>query len=369
MADNVHSIPFMVNGLKPGQHKVVYGCFLWPDAEVKVATLTGSITEKVAYHHGDQSLASTINSLAQNFMGANNVNLLAPIGQFGSHTQGGKDDDMPLLNYLEDDGMKVEPEIFVPVMPIILLNGCKGIGTGWSTNIPSHNLADVASNLQRLMQGKFPIPMLPWYLRFTGDIEPSGPNRYTVCGHITRLNDWHFEIMELSIGMWTQAYDAMLEDWHLNSDMIEYFEKHHTDLSMRYIVQVSEASMAKLEKENLYAKFKLVDTISTSNLMCLDKSGHIKCYASAEEILTEFYNIRLEFYHKRKEYLVSKLKQEYVKLSNQATSSFQSLMKSLWLIEIAFDPIKTKDDDGATNTWDAKLEKIEVLHTKSPLDL
>ncbi|KAI0217662.1 DNA topoisomerase 2, partial [Massospora cicadina] len=426
MADNVRSIPSVVDGLKPGQRKVVYGCFLRPDAEVKVATLTGSITEKVAYHHGDQSLASTIIGLAQDFVGANNVNLLAPIGQFGSRTQGGKDagaaryistrlkpitrllfhkDDMPLLNYLDDDGIKVEPEFFVPVMPIILLNGCDGIGTGWSTNIPSHNPADVASNLQRLMQGESPIPMLPWYLGFTGDIEPSGPNRYTVRGRITKIDDRHFEITELPIGMWTQAYDALLEDWRLNSDMIEDFEKHHTDLSVRYIVRVSEASMAKLEREDLYAKFKLVDTISTSNLVCFNKSGHIKRYASAEEILTEFYHIRLEFYHKRKEYLVSKLMHEYTKLSNQARFLLAVISGELEmrnvayadfikrLTEMGFDPINTKDDDGATNSGfdylfnmkminmtqelaeklirarDVKLEEIEVLRAKSPLDL
>ncbi|KAI0220071.1 DNA topoisomerase 2, partial [Massospora cicadina] len=133
---------------KPGQRKVVYGCFLPPDAEVKVAMLTGSITEKVAYYHRDQSLASTNIDLAQNFVGANNINLLTSLGQFGSYTQGGwmqvlyvtlaptsspllnccsTKDDMPLFNCLEDDGMNVEPEFSLMEVLIILLNGCDGI--------------------------------------------------------------------------------------------------------------------------------------------------------------------------------------------------------------------------------------------------
>ncbi|KAI0222309.1 DNA topoisomerase 2 [Massospora cicadina] len=220
MDDNICSIPSAVDGLKPVQRKVVYGCFLQPDAEVKVAMLTSSIIKKVAYHHGDQSLASTIIGLAQNFVGANNVNLLIPLGQFGSCTQGGKDagDNMLLLNYLDDDGMKVEPKWFVLVVPIILLNGCDGIGTGWSTNIPIYNLVDVVSNLQQLMQGESPIPMLPWYLGFTSDIMPSGPNFYTVRSCINKLNNQLFEIQNSPLG---------------------------------YIVQVSEAYMEKLEKEDL----------------------------------------------------------------------------------------------------------------------
>ncbi|KAI0226351.1 DNA topoisomerase 2, partial [Massospora cicadina] len=146
----------------------------------------------------------------------------------------------------------------------------------------------------------------------------SGPNCYTVHVCITKLEKWHFEFMELLIGVWTQAYDAMMEDWCLNFNMIEDYEKHHSDLSVRYIFWVSEASMVKLEKEDLRTKFKLMESIFTSNLMCFNKSSLIKCYASTEEILTKFYNIRLQFYHKCKVDLMYKLIQEHTKLSNQA---------------------------------------------------
>ncbi|KAI0244225.1 DNA topoisomerase 2 [Massospora cicadina] len=82
MADNIFSIPPMVDGSKPSQHKAMYVCLLQPYAEVKVATLTG-IIKKLAYHHGDQSLASTNIALTQDFVGDNNFKLLSPIGQFG----------------------------------------------------------------------------------------------------------------------------------------------------------------------------------------------------------------------------------------------------------------------------------------------
>ncbi|KAF9344707.1 DNA topoisomerase 2, partial [Mortierella sp. NVP85] len=132
MADNVRSIPSMVDGLKPGQRKVIFGAFKRKlTAEIKVAQFVGYVSEKSAYHHGEQSLASTIVGLAQDFVGSNNVNLLLPNGQFGSRVQGGKDaaspryiytalspiarrifhvHDDPLLTYLTDDDTKIEPE-------------------------------------------------------------------------------------------------------------------------------------------------------------------------------------------------------------------------------------------------------------------
>ncbi|KAI0234589.1 DNA topoisomerase 2 [Massospora cicadina] len=163
-----------------------------------------------------------------------------------------------------------------------------------------------------------------------------------------------------------------MEDWHLNFGIIEDYEKHHSNLGIRCIIWVSEASMAKLEKEDLYAKFKLTDSISTSNLVCFDKSSHIT-YTSAEEILIKFYDICLQFYHKCKEDLVSKLIYEYTKIYNQArfilafkneelemhNVTHNNLIKQL--IEIAFDPINAKDDDVATFSSFKYLLDIKII--------
>jgi len=118
---------------------------------LKVAQLGGYIGEHSAYHHGEQSMYSTIIGLAQNFVGSNNINLMAPNGQFGTRAQGGSDAaspryifthlstitrkifhaaDDPLLSYLDEDGKKIEPEWYMPVIPMVLVNGADGIGTG-----------------------------------------------------------------------------------------------------------------------------------------------------------------------------------------------------------------------------------------------
>jgi DNA topoisomerase-2 len=159
MADNQRSIPSSVDGLKPGQRKVLFSCFKRNlKNEIKVAQLGGYVAEQSAYHHGEVSLYMTVINMAQNFVGSNNLNLLEPLGQFGTRLQGGKDaaspryiftnlstlartifhpDDDPLLTYLNDDGQSIEPEWYIPVVPMLLVNGGEGIGTGWSTGIPN----------------------------------------------------------------------------------------------------------------------------------------------------------------------------------------------------------------------------------------
>lgn len=88
LADCVRSIPSMVDGLKPGQRKILYCCFKRNlKSEIKVAQLAGYVSEHSAYHHGETSLHETIIGMAQNYVGSNNINLLEPIGQFGTRLQ------------------------------------------------------------------------------------------------------------------------------------------------------------------------------------------------------------------------------------------------------------------------------------------
>jgi len=152
MADNIRSIPSVVDGLKPGQRKVLFACFKRKlIKEIKVSQLAGYVSEHTHYQHGEQSLATTIIALAQNFVGSNNVNLLEPIGNFGTRIAGGKDASSPryvntmlsplaralfpalddaLLEHNVEDGDRIEPVWYAPVLPLILINGSDGIGTG-----------------------------------------------------------------------------------------------------------------------------------------------------------------------------------------------------------------------------------------------
>ena len=226
--DNIRSIPCLVDGFKPGQRKVLFTCIKRNDKrEVKVAQLSGSVAEHSAYHHGEVSLCMTIVNLAQNYVGSNNINLLEPRGQFGTRLAGGKDSASPryiftkmspltrlifhphddhLLKHEYDDNQRIEPVWYIPILPMVLVNGADGIGTGWMTKIPNYNPREIVENLKLIMDGDDPVPMLPWYKNFKGTIEDAGEGRYVVSGEIAIVGPDKVEITELPIGMWTQNY-------------------------------------------------------------------------------------------------------------------------------------------------------------------
>ncbi|KAJ9480002.1 DNA topoisomerase 2 [Pseudozyma hubeiensis] len=344
MADNLRSIPSVVDGLKPGQRKVMYVMFdRKSNSELKVNTLVGNVLGQAAYHHGEAALSMTIVGLAQNFVGSNNVNLLEPRGQFGTRLLGGKDAasgryiftalpkiaralfpqaDDALLEYLEDDGQKVEPHWYIPVVPQVLMNGAEGIGTGWSTSVPNYNPHEIVANLRRRMAGEDVVPMKPWFRGFTGDVEEFGPGRFKISGRVTQIDEKTYEITELPIRSWTSNYKESLEERIVSSEKvpatIKDYKEYHTESTVNFIVELTAKGQAEIAEKGVDTFFKLSCQISTTNMVLFDQDGKIKKYSSAEEILEEFYLLRLSYYQKRKEHLVDQLKLMYDKLSNQA---------------------------------------------------
>lgn len=343
--DNERSIPSLVDGLKPGQRKVLYTCFKRNDKrEVKVAQLAGSVAEHSAYHHGESSLMSTIINLAQDFVGSNNINLLQPIGQFGTRLQGGKDAASPryiftmlsplarlvmpalddaVLDHLYDDNQKIEPEFYMPILPMVLVNGAEGIGTGWSTKIPNYNPRDLVANLRRMIAGEEPKPLMPWFKNFKGTIDQVEPNRYVVNGEVAVLSRTSIEITELPVRTWTQAYkesvlEAMLHGTEKVPPTITDYKEYHTDTTVRFVVTMSEDKLAKAQDEGLHKMFKLQTIMSTSCMVLFDSKGVLTTFRTTEEILREFFTTRLEGYKKRKAYMIGLLTAETKRLENQA---------------------------------------------------
>ncbi|KRZ11148.1 DNA topoisomerase 2-beta [Trichinella zimbabwensis] len=343
--DNERSIPSMVDGLKPGQRKVLFTCFKRNDKrEVKVAQLAGSVAEHSAYHHGEVSLMSTIINLAHNFVGSNNINILLPIGQFGTRLLGGRDaasaryiftmlspvtkamfctDDEPNLNFLFEDNQKIEPFWYCPILPLILVNGCEGIGTGWSTKVPNHDPRVLVKNLKRLMFDEELLPMNPWYKNFQGEISTLNSSRFVCFGEIASVDDSTLEITELPIGTWTQNYkESVLEPMLYGTDgkppVIQDFKEYHTDTTVRFIIRMSKEKMAEANAHGIHKYFKLQTIINSSSMVLFDEHGCLRKFESAKEILISFYNVRLDMYIKRKAYLEGHLEAQANRLKAQA---------------------------------------------------
>ena len=391
--DNDRSIPHLVDGLKPSQRKVLFGCFKRKlhKNEIKVAQLVGYVAEHSAYHHGEASLQGTIVNMAQNFVGSNNINLLTPSGQFGTRRMGGSDaasaryiftklepitrtifhpDDDELLNYLNDDGSTIEPEFYVPVIPLALCNGAEGIGTGWSSKISNYSPRDIIANLRRKIDGEELVPMTPFYCGFTGLIEEERKGKYVVYGKIERVDETTLLITELPIKKWTQNYKEFLEGMITGDGKtppeIKDMRENHTETSVSFTVIASKENIDEWEKDakgGLNAKFKLSGSISTSNMTLFDDEARIIRYETPEDIISAFYVIRLDYYNKRKANLLKNLEAEKVVLSNKARFVEEVCSGSL-----VVNNRKRKDilEDLKVRGYD--LIKKEVKQASEPLD-
>ncbi|CAM4635516.1 unnamed protein product [Leuciscus chuanchicus] len=344
-SDNERSIPSLVDGLKPGQRKVLFTCLKRNDKrEVKVAQLAGSVAEMSAYHHGEQALMMTIVNLAQNFVGSNNVNILQPLGQFGTRINGGKDAASPryiftmlsplakllfpavdssLLKFLYDDNQKVEPEWYIPIIPLVLVNGAEGIGTGWACKIPNYDPREIVNNISRMLNHQDPLPMLPSYKNFKGIIHELGQNQYLVSGEVSVLDKNTIEIIELPVRTWTQAYkesvlEPMLQGTDKTPPLINDYKEYHTDTTVKFVVRMTEEKLAQAEAAGLHKVFKLQSSLTCNSMVLFDHMGCMKRYESVQDILKEFFELRLHYYKLRKDWLVGSLGAESAKLSNQA---------------------------------------------------
>ncbi|XP_034472434.1 DNA topoisomerase 2 [Drosophila innubila] len=357
-ADNERSIPSVVDGLKPGQRKVMFTCFKRNDKrEVKVAQLSGSVAEMSAYHHGEVSLQMTIVNLAQNFVGSNNINLLEPRGQFGTRLTGGKDSasaryiftlmspltrliyhplDDPLLQYQVDDGQRIEPLWYIPIIPMVLVNGADGIGTGWSTKIANYNPRELISNLRCMINDEPPSPLTPWYKNFKGTMESVGDCRFVHSGNIQILPDNRIEITELPVSVWTQTYkenvlEALSNGTEKVKAIISEYREYHTDTTVRFVVSFNPGEFERIRAEDggFHRVFKLSSSISLNQMHAFDENNCLRRYPSPKEVLEDFYKLRLEYYVRRRDYLLGQLTAQADRLSDQARFILEKCEKKL----------------------------------------
>jgi len=334
IADLERSIPNLMDGFKPSQRKVMFGCIkrnLY--SEIKVAQLSGYISEHTSYHHGEASLQGTIINMAQDYVGSNNINLLEPIGQFGTRLQGGKDSGSPryiftrltsnvktlfneydnlLLEYLDDDGLSIEPKYYIPIIPLILVNGSEGIGTGYSTNIPCYNPKDIIHNLKLLINNPDTElrEMVPWYAGFKGTIVKESDNKYISTGVWNRGSPTSIEVTELPIGKWTQTYKEFLESLLETNEIIDYKNNcDDTKISFKIVMQKTIIDDL-ITKNELVKKLKLTSSINTSNMHVFDADCKIRKISCPEEIIYRFYKVRSTHFVKRKKYLIDTLSAE-----------------------------------------------------------
>ena len=321
LADLKRSIAHVADGLKPSQRKVMFSCFQKNlRDEMKVAQLAAYVAEKSAYHHGEVSLAETIVKLANDYTGSNNINLLEPCGQFGTRLMGGKDasqtryiftrlsndarkifdpKDDAVLTYLDDDGRSIEPEFYMPVIPTVLVNGTEGIGTGFSCYVPPFNPDDIRENILLFTRGKELKKMKPWFKGFKGRVFEDETGGWVTEG-VWQVVGTTVKVTELPPGRWTQDYKEYLDSL-VEKKMIGSFTNNSTTESVDFLIQGYVG-------KDIVKDLKLQKTIRDTNMHLFHPTKGICKYDNAESILSDFIDLRVEYYIKRKAYLIESTK-------------------------------------------------------------
>jgi DNA topoisomerase-2 len=196
-------------------------------------------------------------------------------------------------------------------LPIILINGACGIGTGFSTDIPCFNPDDIKDRLLRLVEDEDSDieELTPWYKGFTGSIKKAEENKWTAHGIYT-IKANVITVTELPVGTWTEDYKTFLDKLETENTIYGY-KNMSTETNVHFEIKMPlETVYEWKDNREIEKKLKLVSHISAKNMYVFNEKNEIVKMESPEEIIYHFWRIRNEYYIKRKDNLVNKLKTE-----------------------------------------------------------
>jgi DNA topoisomerase-2 len=399
------SIPNLMDGLKISLRKILYSAFKKNlTTEIKVAQFSGYVSEHSGYHHGEASLNGAIVGMAQTYVGSNNINLLMPNGQFGTRLQGGKDsaseryiftmlnkitraifpiEDDAILEYLNDDGLIVEPLFYAPIMPMVLVNGTKGIGTGFSTDVMCYNPLNIISYLKDKLKGLEPsCEFIPYYEGFTGSISKIEATKFLIKGVYETIGIDKIKVTELPVGHWTEDFKELLEkliEPEVNKEgkktpaAIKDYDDMSKDTNVEFTITFAKGKLAELEAtkadygcNGLQKMLKLYTTNTNTNMHLFNAEDRLHKYTSVPEIIDDYFVTRLKLYQTRKDFLISAIEKELILLSNKAKYITE-------ILEDTIDLRKKKKDEVVSMLV---LKKYDVVDndpeykylTKMPMD-
>ena len=355
------SIPNLMDGLKTSLRKILFSAFKKNlTTEIKVAQFSGYVSEQSCYHHGEASLNGAIVGMAQNFVGSNNINMLIPSGQFGSRLKGGDDSaseryiftqlnkltrtifpqqDDNVLKYLNDDGTPVEPIFYAPIIPMILVNGSKGIGTGFSTDIMCYNPLEIIDYIKWKLTSSSSsssnqFEFIPYYEGFEGTIRKISETKFLIKGKYEKVAPDKIRVTELPVGYWTEDFKEHLEgliepgvdkDGKKIVPLVKDYDDMSKDTNIDFTITLQKGKLEELESHSfdhdcngIDKLFKLYTTNTNTNMHLFNAEDKLKKYDNVEQIIDDYFETRLELYQTRKDYMIDALNRELLLLSNKA---------------------------------------------------
>lgn len=397
-ADCSRSLPNIIDGLKESQRKILYAVkkrkLGFKGKSLKVAQLGAYAAEHSNYHHGEQNMFDTIIKMAQDFPGSNNIPLFYRDGQFGCRLEGGKDAasaryiytkmdrltevlfpsaDDELLDYVIDDGEKVEPTFYIPIIPMILINGCSvGIGTGWSCNVPCYNPIDIIEAVRQWIDQSGTLfiededevistlaELTPWYRHFKGTITKASKNKYESLGKLKEESKGTIVVEELPINLWTNKFKENCENL-LEKKLIKSIKNYSTTTDVKFVIKECPNGI-KCNASNLGIK----SNIYTSNMVLIGESGKIERHSDIDEIIEQFCNVRLQCYQKRLKVIIQKLQNSYKLCSNKYNFIHAVIEKKIKIMRVKEEIVVKRMEELLFQKVDGNFSYLLKLPVRS----
>ena len=332
------AIPSCIDGLKPTQRKVVYiANKIWKtgnEKPMKLFQLAGRVASEAFYHHGNTSLESSMVGMAQKFK--NSLPLLEGVGQFGSLRSPAAGapryisaklhpnfrllyQDFDLLENKIEEGEKIEPAFFLPIVPTVILNGTSGIAVGFATNILNRNPKDVVDACISTLNNKKMKVLAPWIQEFKGtfirDLE--NPKTWKIKGQYQIINTTTVKITAIPPNYTYERYEEILNLLQEKGIITSYDD--NSSETIEYILKFRRSVLNSLvSSEGKLERALRLNTQETENLTTLDENGKLKIFDKAEDIVKHFVGVRLGWYQTRKDYLIDKTEKQLSLVTNKA---------------------------------------------------
>jgi DNA topoisomerase-2 len=382
------AIPSAIDGLKISQRKILYTCLQLAPGSYKVAQLASLVAARTNYAHGEASLQKTITGMAQSFAGSNNEPLLQEEGAFGSRMRAGADaaspryiftslrararalfKDTEVLTYRMEENMRVQPEYYVPVLPMVLINGASGIATGFRSQVPCFNPVDIVHNIRALLQKQELRPMVPWYggTYTTNEKTRDEGTHWVFCGACTYEGDARTIVHELPIGVCIEDYKEKVLIPLVAQKKIKKFDVDHaSENEPRFILHghVPESEL------------KLECTMTKKCMNLLDREGRVRTFESPEEILVAWFHARLECIRDTRAHTLRTLRAQHAHVCTRARFIELCVRGEIEIRGVRMEEVRARArahgicEEDTTEFMGAPIssftrEKIDALHAQA----
>lgn len=331
--DNRRKLPNIMDGLKITQRKAMYTAVSMPKnaAPIRVSQFASKAAEITAYHHGEVSMVDAVTNLAQDFPGSNNYPLLEKHGQFGSRLSNEaaapryintklhdnwhkffKPEDQEIVEYLYDDGDRIEPKYFIPILPMVLVNGAEGTGNGFKSFIYPYAVPDIVRGLKEIIKhGKVKTPLVPHINGFHGTVEKA-EKQAVFKGILKVVHSTKIHITELPPGYDNESYKTLLNKL-VDSDFIKDYENRSTEDKWDWVIDAPRSTTA-LGLDVLMDKFGLIKRMTETVVGWGMDDSKPMTFESVEALLEYWYEERLKLYDKSLKHQIKNVEQHLIKL-------------------------------------------------------